>query len=111
MVRVTRGDQDFWALDQIKVKQKAHWEWQRNYLATQSNFYRRLWDSVEPPKSIADIPMLPFTTKQMLRDAQESPPFGDYLAAPIGIINRIHSYVGHHGTGDQHGVFRERCLA
>src|SRR5215216_7645254 len=84
------GDQDFWSLDQVEVKQKAHWEWQRNYLATQSNFYRRLWDSVEPPKSLTDIPMLPLTTKQMLRDAQErSPPFGDYLAAPLSVINRI----------------------
>ena len=64
---MTLGDQDFWSSAQIEEKQKAHWEWQRDYLATQSNFYRRLWESVEPPKSLADIRMLPFTTKQMLR--------------------------------------------
>jgi phenylacetate-CoA ligase len=89
------GDQDFWSLEQIEASQEAHWERQRDYVASHSNFYRRLWDLAEPPKNVADIPILPFTTKQMLRDAQESnPPYGDYLAAPLDKINRIHRTSG-----------------
>jgi phenylacetate-CoA ligase len=92
---MAREDQDFWSLEQVEARQDALWKRQRDYVASHSNFYRRLWDSANPPKSVRDIPILPFTTKQMLRNAQEShPPFGDYLAAPLDAINRIHRTSG-----------------
>lgn len=92
---MTVGDQDFWSLDRIEAGQQAHWERQRDYLAKRSGFYQRLWDSIQPPQRPADLPVLPLTTKQMLRHSQESnPPYGDYLAASLDKINRIHRTSG-----------------
>jgi phenylacetate-CoA ligase len=89
------GDQDFLSLDQVEARQEALWGRQRDYVSSYSNFYQRLWGSTKLPEKVADIPLLPFTTKQMLRDAQESSrPFGDYLAAPVNLINRIHRTSG-----------------
>ena len=92
---MTVGDQDFWSLDRIETTRQAYWERQRDYLATRSGFYQRLWASAKLPKRTRDLPTLPLTTKQMLRDSQErSPPYGDYLAAPFEMINRIHRTSG-----------------
>jgi phenylacetate-CoA ligase len=103
------GDQDFRPLDQIEATQEAHWQRQRDYVARRSVFYQRLWNPVQPPEKLADLPILPLTSKQMFRDSQErSPPYGDYLAAPLEKINRIlklalHSVRG----GGQSQAFRE----
>jgi phenylacetate-CoA ligase len=89
------GDQDFWPLNRIAATQEDSWRHQRDYVKRQSNFYRRLWGSVRPPERLADLPALPLTPKQMLRDSQvDLPPYGDYLAAPLEKINRIHRTSG-----------------
>ena len=92
---MTLGDQDFWPLERIAAMQEAHWRRQGEHVARHSAFYRRLWGALQPPDRLADLPILPLTTKQMLRDSQAaSPPYGDYLAAPLERINRIHRTSG-----------------
>lgn len=89
------GQQDFWSHDQIRAAQTAYWENQRAYVANHSIFYQRLWNGVAPPQKLADLSVLPLTSKQMFRDSQlRSPPYGDYLAAPFEKINRIHRTSG-----------------
>lgn len=108
---MTLGDHDFWPLDRIGVAQEAYWQRQRDYLTQQSKFYRRLWASVSPPERLADMPILPLTTKQMLRDSQvENPPYGDYLAAPLEKINRIHRTSGTTGRPIIMGLSEKDCL-
>ncbi len=99
------GDQDFWPLDRIAAAQEAYWRRQGDYVARHSAFYRRLWGPLRPPERLADLPTLPLTTKQMLRDSQAaSPPFGDYLAAPLERINRIHRTSGTTGRAVAMGL-------
>lgn len=89
------GDQDFWPLDRIAAAQRSYWQCQLAHVLRNSQFYQRLWQGFEPPERLEDLPGLPFTTKQMLRDSQaEHPPYGDYLAAPPETINRIHRTSG-----------------
>jgi phenylacetate-CoA ligase len=58
-------------------------------------FYRRKLDEAgmrpEAVERLEDLPGLPFTTKQELRESQaESPPFGDFVCAdPIDVV-RVH---------------------
>ena len=87
--------QDFWPLVRIQAAQQAYWETQREYVASRSDFYKHLWGPLRPPRNLAELPILPLTSKKMFRDSQErSPPFGDYLAAPVDRINRIHRTSG-----------------
>lgn len=69
------------------------------YVYSQSPFYRRRFDDagVTPDKvqDVRDISLLPFTTKDELRESQErNPPFGDYLAAPKKDLVRVHRTSG-----------------
>lgn len=99
------GDQDFWPLERVAAAQREHWERQRLHVARNSLFYRRLWDGREPPERLEELPALPLTTKQMLRESQAAhPPFGDYLAAPIEAINRIHRTSGTTGRAITMGL-------
>lgn len=46
-------------------------------------------------KDVRDLALLPFTTKQELRESQERlAPFGDFLAAPGDNVNRVHRTSG-----------------
>jgi phenylacetate-CoA ligase len=70
------------------------------YLERSSTFYRaRLSGLRERVGGVADLPLLPFTTKEELREAQASqPPLGAHLCAPPETLVRIHVTSG--TTGD-----------
>jgi phenylacetate-CoA ligase len=66
-------------------------------------FYRRKLDAagVRPERiqGVAELPLLPFTTKDELRAAQaEHPPFGDFVCADQVDIARVHLSSGTTGT-------------
>jgi phenylacetate-CoA ligase len=62
------------------------------YLEDSSSFYReRLRGVREHVRTAADLPRLPFTTKEELRASQRSdPPFGVHLCAPPERLARVH---------------------
>jgi phenylacetate-CoA ligase len=62
------------------------------YLEASSPFYaERLHGVREQVRTAADLPLLPFTTKEELRDGQrENPPFGPQLCAPPERLVRMH---------------------
>ncbi|HET8822225.1 MAG TPA: AMP-binding protein [Thermoleophilaceae bacterium] len=62
------------------------------YLEASSPFYaERLRGVRERVRSAADLPLLPFTTKEELRDGQRSePPFGQHLCASRERLVRMH---------------------
>jgi phenylacetate-CoA ligase len=70
------------------------------YLEASSSFYReRLRGVREHVPGAADLPRLPFTTKDELREGQRSdPPFGPQLCAPREKLVRMHVTSG--TTGD-----------
>lgn len=71
------------------------WETQRAHVAAHSPFYQTLWDGHEPPRDLRDLPELPLSDKSQLRLSQAAhPPFGDYLAAPRSLANRLHRTSG-----------------
>ena len=75
-------------------------EEQLAYLEASSPFYaERLRGVREQVRAPADLPRLPFTTKEELRDGQrEDPPFGPHLCAPRERLVRMHVTSG--TTGD-----------
>jgi phenylacetate-CoA ligase len=89
------GDEDFWPLEKLGAVQESNWELQRQYVNRHSPFYQRLWAGTEPPERLAELHALPLTTKEMLRQAQvKAPIFGDYLAAPLDKVIRLHRSSG-----------------
>jgi phenylacetate-CoA ligase len=62
------------------------------YLEDSSEFYReRLRGVRERVRTVADLPQLPFTTKEELREGQRRhPPFGPHLCAPRERLVRMH---------------------
>ena len=70
------------------------------YLESSSAFYaERLRGEREGVRSPADLPRLPFTTKEELREGQRrEPPFGPHLCAPPERLVRMHVTSG--TTGD-----------
>ena len=83
------------SLQDIRGHQNDLWQRQRVHVHENSTFYRRLWDDREPPKQLDDIAALPLSDKADLRRSQaESPPFGDYLAAPLDAVTRLHRTSG-----------------
>jgi len=70
------------------------------YLEAASPFYRaRLRGVREQVRSVSDLPLLPFITKEDLRDGQRrDPPFGPHLCAPPERLVRMHVTSG--TTGD-----------
>ena len=89
------GNEDFWPLEKLVAVQKSNWEIQREYVNRHSTFYHRLWAGKQPPERLEDLHTLPFTTKEMLRQAQvKAPIFGDYLAAPPDKVIRLHRSSG-----------------
>jgi phenylacetate-CoA ligase len=75
-------------------------EEQLAYLEASSPFYaERLRGVRERVREPGDLPLLPFTTKEELRDGQrEDPPFGPHLCAPRERLVRMHVTSG--TTGD-----------
>ncbi len=75
-------------------QQKA-WKQQSRYVAASSRFYQKLWQGLEIPDNLHDLPKLPLSDKARLRASQAAhPPFGDYLAAPPQKVNRLHRTSG-----------------
>jgi phenylacetate-CoA ligase len=68
------------------------------YLAASSPFYAQRLRGTDV-RSVADLPVLPFTTKDELRAGQQrEPPLGEHLCAPRERLVRIHVTSG--TTGD-----------
>lgn len=71
------------------------WATQSTYVAQNSAFYQRLWAGQTPPADLNDLPQLPLSDKSQLRLSQpQTPPFGDYLAAPHDRVARLHRTSG-----------------
>ena len=70
------------------------------YLEASSTFYEeRLRGVIRHVRAPADLPRLPFTTKEELREGQrDDPPFGPHLCAPREKLVRVHVTSG--TTGD-----------
>jgi phenylacetate-CoA ligase len=70
------------------------------YLEASSSFYAaRLRGVRQHVRTVADLPRLPFTTKDELREGQRrEPPFGPHLCAPPERLVRVHVTSG--TTGD-----------
>jgi hypothetical protein len=63
---------------------------QLEYLAASSQFYAQRLRGARV-ETAADLPRLPFTTKEELRAGQRSePPFGPHLCAPRERLVRMH---------------------
>lgn len=90
---------DFADLNELAAHRQRLWERQSAYVAASSPLHRRAWGGKRPPKSLADLAGLPLIDKEKLRSSQrQTPPFGDYLAAPETAIARIHRTSGTTGT-------------
>lgn len=65
------------------------------YVMAHSAFYQHKLRGAQKIFTRAELATLPFTEKDELRASQEeSPPFGNYLAAPIENISRVHKTSG-----------------
>jgi phenylacetate-CoA ligase len=81
-------------LPELGAHRQAAWDAQRAHVAA-SPFYRALWDGLDPPARLEDLPALPLSDKAGLRLSQAAhPPFGDYLVTPRDRINRVHRTSG-----------------
>ncbi len=75
--------------------QQAAWEKQRDYVSARSDFYAELWNGQAPPADLRDLPALPLSSKAQLRVSQaDHPPFGNYLAAGLSAVTRLHRTSG-----------------
>jgi phenylacetate-CoA ligase len=68
---------------------------QVRHAAAHSPFYRKKFKAagvdVKRIRSLADLPHLPFTTKDELKENQAAnPPWGDLLAVPLSDVVRVH---------------------
>ena len=81
--------------DQLRQHNQEAWQHQRQHVWQNSAFYQALWDGKAPPEHLEDLPLLPLSDKAHLRLSQAAhPPFGDYLAAPRTMANRLHRTSG-----------------
>ena len=88
---------DAMALDlaDLERHQQATWQTQSLYVSENSTFYQELWNRRAPPTELRDLPELPLSDKAQLRLSQaEHPPFGNYLAAPLSKVTRLHRTSG-----------------
>ena len=68
-----------------------------SYVMNQSDFYKKKFASVPITKvtSVADLPLLPFTTKDEIRESLLArPPLGLHGAAPLSDVVQIQSSSG-----------------
>jgi len=86
---------DFLPPGELSAIQERNWQGQSRYVADESPFFQRLWGGTTPPNRLEDLPLLPLSDKTMLRKSQQdTPPFGDYLAAPDNSVSRLHRTSG-----------------
>jgi len=86
--------ENFSSEDQL-VHQQELWQAQRHYVASNSDFYRKLWKDNKPPENISDLTSLPLSNKSQLRLSQaDYPPFGNYLACDLAKVVRLHRTSG-----------------
>lgn len=79
----------------LRPHQQAAWAAQRKHVSAGSAFYQELWDGQAAPLDLEGLAELPLSDKAQLRQSQaEHPPFGDYLAAPLSSVNRLHRTSG-----------------
>ncbi len=88
---------------------------QMEYVHDNSPFYRRRFDDAgvtpDDVQDAEDLTLLPFTTKDELRQSQQrQPPFGDYLAAPRESIVRVHRTSGTTGRFIYAGLTRNDII-
>ena len=78
------------------------------YLRERSPFYRdKLADA--DAAGLADLPHLPFTTKDEIRDSLAAePPLGRHLAAPLAAVRRVYSTQRHDRRPGLHRGDRRR---
>ncbi len=89
--------------DEVRALQDTKLRAQMAYLAARSPFVARklaqAGASFEDIRSVDDLAGLPFTTKQELRESQQShPPFGNHAAAGRERIVRVHASSGTTGA-------------
>ena len=89
------GCGDFLKPSELSKVQQDRWEKQRVYVQQNSEFFQNIWKSAIIPKRLEEISRLPLCDKAMLRNSQtNSPPFGNYLAAPLHRLVRVHRTSG-----------------
>jgi len=94
---IERGD--YADLIELAAHRQRLWEGQSAYVQASSALHRRAWGGKRPPARLAGLAELPLIDKEMLRRSQrDTPPFGDYLAAPETAVARIHRTSGTTGT-------------
>jgi phenylacetate-CoA ligase len=85
---------EFLAADVLADHQARLWQAQSAHVE-KSLFFQRLWKGQKAPRDLADLAQLPFCDKSDLRQSQAAtPPFGDYLATPRRLVNRLHRTSG-----------------
>jgi phenylacetate-CoA ligase len=90
---------EFADLADLAAHRQACWERQRAYVRDASALHRRVWAGRAPPARLEALADLPLVDKEMLRASQRAqPPFGDYLAAPVAAVARVHRTSGTTGT-------------
>ncbi len=86
---------EFMTPAELRPRQEAAWRVQARHVAENSGFYCALWGQTVPPAELAHLADLPLSDKSQLRLSQAAhPPFGDYLAAPRRLANRLHRTSG-----------------
>jgi phenylacetate-CoA ligase len=97
--QVTIPNAEFANPNELRQLHQTHWENQSSYIMANSEFYQHLFKGQKLNGDMAEIPELPFTDKEMLRNEQRTqPPFGSYLAADESRIVRLHRTSGTTGT-------------
>lgn len=99
-------EQDMWnpkmetiyASDQERLEQSKLMD-QIQYVFSNSTMYQKKYRqagiAVKDITCVQDLAKLPFTTKIDLRESQvRTPPYGDFLAAPPELVNRVHRTSG-----------------
>jgi phenylacetate-CoA ligase len=97
--------------EELRLIQEEKFLKQINYIWEKSPFYQKKFKDhgVERGeiKGLADLPRLPFTEKDELRESQkEHPPLGSHCAASMENIIRIHSSSGTTGVPTFVGITR-----
>ncbi|MFT5658450.1 MAG: phenylacetate-CoA ligase [Gammaproteobacteria bacterium] len=92
-------DRSFTSLSEIERLQRKNWESQAKYVQSSSPFYQKHFAQTPLNGQLHQLPDLPLTDKEMLRqDQQCHTPFGSYLAASSDQIVRMHRTSGTTGT-------------
>lgn len=82
--------------DELTALEEAALNTQTQYVLTHSPFYQQKFQGIDFHVAGREaLAALPFTEKDELRRSQEqSPPFGNYLAAPSVLVIRVHKTSG-----------------